>query len=815
MRALSWVLTLVVTLALGVAHAWRDRRTAREGIVLYSTTQSGCPIVVPRDASEGERLAAATVRATLAQAAGSSEGNFPILEERGAIPRRAVLIGRTRRGRDLMQAAPKPPFDTGVAFFVRGGALFLRGERREAVESAVGWFLETQLGAHWFMPGPLGACVPKRSEFALPASDGFARPGFISRELLSSGAGAREWHGRNRLENRFDHGHNLVTIFSPADLRRSPEMAPMRTGQRFIPTTGDQNWQPDLLSPAAVEHAATAAIRAFDADPNRLSFSLSINDSVRYDDSAATLAAVTPPRYFRHRPDYSNLVFRFTNAVADRVARPHPDRWLPAYAYYWCENAPDFSVARNVVPFLTADRSQWSHPEFAAEDRALIERWCRSGAAIVGAYDYFYGAPFLSPRPTLYALAESIPFQHRAGVRAFFAEASPNWALDGPKPWLAAQLLWASTREAGELLDIYYREFWAEAAAPMREFFAVADRTWQEQPGPALWLRFYQDEDQGHVYPMERRAELKLQLERAIALARSESVRARVALVATGYSVTEAFWAFSAAREHASRVSRGPAEPAQLMAAWLGYRQARTAFERRYGQVRREQPLALASQNLEVYLRNQPDSRLARALSRTEAGRTRLRESPYLMRTYAATHNEIARVTTHGMESLQDPLWSNVTAAAVGGSADLEWTAPGGAWRGTGEPWEGRAVQLAARADGERVLRLAGCRTEGIGQWVSVTPGALYAAQVKVRAKSSPGTATFLLVTFLDDKGRHIGIGRADRLAPDEAVQETELCVIVRAPPHARFIGFGLRVLNQINDDFAEFSRASLRRLVE
>jgi hypothetical protein len=89
----------------------------------------------------------------------------------------------------------------------------------------------------------------------------------------------------------------------------------------------------------------------------------------------------------------------------------------------------------------------------------------------------------------------------------------------------------------------------------------------------------------------------------------------------------------------------------------------------------------------------------------------------------------------------------------------------------------------------------------------------LYAAQATVRAKTSPGTATFLILSFLDEKGRHIGMGRVDRLPPDAALQSTELCVLARAPSNARWVGFGVRVLNQINDDFAEFSGASLRRL--
>jgi hypothetical protein len=261
-------------------------------------------------------------------------------------------------------------------------------------------------------------------------------------------------------------------------------------------------------------------------------------------------------------------------------------------------------------------------------------------------------------------------------------------------------------------------------------------------------------------------------------------------------------------------MARDGAEARGLIDAWKWYRAARADLVGRFDRVRREQPLALAPQDLESYLRHQPDSRVARELSRSATGRAVLLEEAYLPWVYlGATGSEIARVLEAGVESLIDPGWHSVVVQPVGSSATSDWTAPGTPWHGTGEAWEGRSVQLSPRADGKRVLRMAGCRTEGIGQWVPVTADALYAATARVRAKTSPGTATFLIVSFLDEKGQHLDLGRVDRLPPDAAVQETTLCVMAKAPPAARFIGFGVRVLNQINDDFAEFADASLRRI--
>ncbi len=799
----------------GAEVAGRDRGVSVEAFTLFSAAEKERVIVVPAAAIPEERRAAELIQATLAKAADRPIAQFPIQTERADGPRSAVFVGATlRSGTFLIEAPARAPFDTAVGSRVRAGAVEVKSERRESIELAASWWLERASGAHWFMPGPLGEHVPVRAELILPAGEAIARPGFISRDLSLGPEEGRDWAIRNRLESRFEIGHNLVTIFRPEDFQRRPEMAPMRSGQRFLPDAGDQNWQPDFRAVATIEHAAATAIRAFNVNPQRGSFSLSINDSIRYDDSAGTLAAVAPRGYFRQRPDYSDLVFGFANAVAARVAERHPDRWLPAFAYYWCENVPTFPVARRIVPFLTADRSQWMHPEFAAEDRALIERWCKSGAEVVGVYDYFYGAPFLIPRPTLYAVTETLPFHHRAGVRAFFAETVPNWALDGPKPWLAAQLLWAPERSPSELLAIYYREFWAEAAGPMERFFALCDQTWREQPGPARWLRYFRDDDQSTIYPAARQVELRTLLDQAARLARSQMVRARVAFASAGFSVSEQFWAFSAARDRLNRMITAGVSPGELLAAWRQYRDGRARFEERYRDVLREQPFAVATQDLAIYFRHHPDSRAARELVRTPAGRTLLEGAGDLTRQHlGATPGEVERVLTRGVETLQDRDWKSVTIRPVVGPAVFDWTEADNAWQGSGEPWESRRVALGAERDGRRTLRFAGSRTEGIGQWLPVTAGTLCLAQVDVRAKSSPGTATFLIMNFLDDKHRHLGLGRIDRLSPEAAVQTRTLVVVERAPPQARYVGIGLRVLNQLDDDFAEFSAASLRQL--
>jgi hypothetical protein len=92
-------------------------------------------------------------------------------------------------------------------------------------------------------------------------------------------------------------------------------------------------------------------------------------------------------------------------------------------------------------------------------------------------------------------------------------------------------------------------------------------------------------------------------------------------------------------------------------------------------------------------------------------------------------------------------------------------------------------------------------------------PDADYVGTVKVRTRVSPGNMTFLIVTMLDEKGQYLGIGSTDRVPVGDWDEPVELVVLVRTPKNVRQIGLGVRVLNQVGGDYAEFSQLSLKRL--
>jgi hypothetical protein len=171
----------------------------------------------------------------------------------------------------------------------------------------------------------------------------------------------------------------------------------------------------------------------------------------------------------------------------------------------------------------------------------------------LGLYDYLDDYGFLVPRVPIHAFAEHIRHARRVGFTDYFGESSRNWGLDGPMPWVIAQLLRNPELDVDGLLSIYYDNFFQNAGKPMRCFFERCEEQWMRQTGPSYWLKHYRNQSQTTLFPPSVCAELRTLLDEAAAQANSDSVRQRVAFVADSFGVTERFIAFQAARDALSR----------------------------------------------------------------------------------------------------------------------------------------------------------------------------------------------------------------------------------------------------------------------
>ncbi len=783
------------------------------GFLVYHGNLLVRPITVPTAPTEGHLAAARLLSNTLATAASLPASYFPVWDE-AAWRGPSIRIGVREPSPKRNPAKTDMPTIEAVGYDVYPEGIRIHAENEDTLISAASWFLEQTVGARWFSPGRMGFEVTQRGRLVLPLGRRQHAPGYFSRNFGGLDKPTEKaWYRANRLVSRLDHGHTVSSLISQKDLAANPAMAPVVNGLRYIPRDKhDDAWQPDLTSPATLRHVTRALRDQLSRDPSKMSVVFGQNDSWRWDQGSATLAVVAPHRYFRGYPDYSNTLFAFLNKAAEGLAPEFPDRFLSTYAYQWTEDVPRFPVHPMVLPYLTADRSQWFDPAFAKNDKDLLQRWGKAGLRIFGIYDYYYGGPFLVPRPTLYAVAESIPFAHAAGVRAFYAECYPNWGLDGPKLWLAAQLLWDPTQDSAQLLNEYYSRYWKEAAGPMRRFFEVCERQWLNQPKPGYWIKYFKDDHQRILYPPEVRRELWEILDRASAVAKSEIVRERLALVRAAFSVSDLFCLHDEKRETLARLTlRSDSATDDLVRVIGGFSKVRRDLKTRHAEVKRRFPLALSAELIGDYMRTDPRPRALAELARR--GVHPHIDDDLRMTVFAGTAPTATELAATGTEILKDGNLATLRKRNAHPFTLLDWNEPGSPWTGKGEPFETRQIELRASPQGGQVLRLAGCNQEALMQWQPAEPGAFYHATVRVRGKVSPGNMTFLLVMFANADGKTTDMGHTDRLPIGEFIQTTSLEILARAPKNATWVGVSIRALWQVNDDYVEIEDISLKRL--
>jgi len=718
----------------------------------------------------------------------------------------------------------------------------------------------------WFMPGELG------HEPGVPAATFASAQGFRTRSFydVRSPAGD-DWAGRNGLTASFAFSHNLANVFPPELYDRHPEYFPWVEGRRFKPGAGSSSWNPDLGRKEVAQHAAEVAGRFFDEHPDAESFALGVNDGLIFGSSADTRPLVTPLRWFRDRPDYSSLVFTFMNRAAAALRPAHPDKYLGALAYYWAENAPDFAVDPQVVPFLTADRSQGYDDAFRQEELLLQRRWSRAlhaapGLPIqgspssappirLGLYDYLYGEAYLVPRIHTRLLAENLRQAHRAGFTDYFAELHPNWGLDGPMPWLAAQLLRNPEQSPETLLGEYYTRFFGAAAGPMRRFFEACERQWMTQPGPAYWLKYYRDESQAALFPSPVCRELRRWLTEAEGRADSERTRRRVRFVSEAFGMTERFVAMQEARTavlcaalqppggRGAKTEKGnreteagsgmretsgsrfsvPGSPSgtsgsmltahcsQLIAGLRRFHAARAEWVRYTEDLQKREPLAIAPFPRTFYLRNDPTARVLQAIQVLAADAGQL----------AAAEKAVRALPAPEVQSL----WAGI-AARMGperlSNADL-----GGAlvpsreilglhyglqtpegWGSFTEPW--RMFREEWSAGTPRILRLEGNKKTLLYQGCEVTSAGVHRAGMHVRGRVSRATNVSLHLEGFDGAGKRLTESSC-RLPEGEWDDWVELTVAAVTPAGVATLNIALAVQNQVNGDWIEVRGFSLR----
>ena len=662
----------------------------------------------------------------------------------------------------------------------------------------------------WFVPGEIGHEYGRSTEVPTARA-------FLTRAMSGVARGNdEEWARHNHLTKPLAFSHNLGNVF-PAELfQRHPEYFPLADGHRLQPVPrGPIFWNPDLGRMDVAAFAADVARQQFQAHPEQESFALGVNDGLIFGESPETLALVTPTRWFRERPDYAPLVFTFTNRAADELARTHPQKLLGALAYYWAEDAPDFRLNSQIVPFLTSDRAQGYNENFRQEEFRLQDRWGQVGTKRLGLYDYLYGGGFLIPRIHTKLLAENLRHARRAGFTDYYAEVNPNWGLDGPMPWLAAQLLQDPEQPAPQLLDEYYQRYFKEAADSMRRFFEVCEERWMGQPGPPYWLKHYRNESQAILFPSDICRQLRGLLNQA-SQAKEEIVRRRVKLVSDAFGVTERFVAFKEARDRVARMGLVPGTDWKVtLSALKVYLSARREFIRYTMKLQLEELLAMTRFGWDDYLKNDPVADVLLTVKVAATARGEGTEADAMLRSWSEPLvSGLWQSFSASSSNQEKELLRNCTFAGLSlparRIAGLEYgVALPGEWASQVEPVQYHHAELL-ESGGTRVLRISGSKDTSVSQWDPVGGTGLHRASVSVRGHVSPGTIVSLTFGWLDRKENHVGF-KSLRLPDGDWPEWVTLQQAGLPPAGSVWVGMGLRVQNQVAGDWVEAREFHLR----
>lgn len=427
------------------------------------------------------------------------------------------------------------------------GNLYLVGCDKEGVAYAVCDLLE-DFGCRWFMPGEMGEVVPHAESVIAADCDIAQRPAFESRQMwyawgATSPAAAQrlaDWQRHNKVGwLPFGHGHNFSGTVPPQKyFAQHPEYYALVNGKR----------QPSQLcttNPEVIRIAIDAANRFFDEHPDYISYSLCPDDNSDFCECSNCRALdIEMDPHLVGKPNVTDRLMVFWNAVAEGVAQRHPGKRVAMYAYINHTLPPKReTVHPGVMPVVTtsvfcpihsvADPSCPRRQEM----RRILEAWTRMAEHVyIYEYDPIPGYAEL-PCPLYGAHARSMKVYRDLGIKGFSFETHQSWATTFPNYYMLARLMWNPDENPEAILDDLCDKFFGPAAAPMRRYYRTLEKGFSAAPVHPGW---------GHAELLDMwrpdiMRECRAALDQALGLAKDEMTRKRIDMVNLGFQYLEAY----------------------------------------------------------------------------------------------------------------------------------------------------------------------------------------------------------------------------------------------------------------------------------
>ena len=403
--------------------------------------------------------------------------------------------------------------------------------------------------------GDIRTHVPKKDAFVVP--DRFRdaqQPAFLGRSTTWKEV-RTNIVSRTRLRfNLHRRGTVVEPKFGPEEIKYVKEFGDCHTFRDLVPPDEYFAKHPEyfsylngirrkdksqlcLTNPDVLDIVAKKCIAALDADPSANAVGVSQNDR-RNQCQCETCAAID-----KVEGSSSGTMFRFVNAVAERVKETHPDKWVQTLAYQYTREPPKLTKpADNVLTYLCVIEADLARPlttstcPASVKIRELVDRWTAlTPNLVIWAYSTNY-RELLHTFPDVPTLQDNIRFYRDRGIRRLFIEGGGYHSHLGEfKTYLISKWLWNPDVPYEELERKFTDAYYGKAAPQAREYLKMYREYCAKCQSKMRWSCWVVDTPEKEYFPDEFIDKaMKIWIEDALAAVKDESEDVRYAVEMAG-----------------------------------------------------------------------------------------------------------------------------------------------------------------------------------------------------------------------------------------------------------------------------------------
>jgi hypothetical protein len=505
--------------------------TCAHAITLVKGGEPKAAIVAPPEMSGNLAAAVADLHACIERMSGAQ---LPITSEKK--PGSAAIMLRT---------GAAGLSEVGYRLRIEGDDAIIEAKTPEGLANGIYGLLEDHLGVHWYVPGPLGEHVPRRTTIRLDGLDETREPAIPS----VTGFGGyqadppkgQEWARRNRLSGfrHYSHGHNWNYIISPDEVERHPEWFGLMDGVR--------KEQLCTTNPEVIRIAKQRVLEYFERNPQAHSFSLSPNDSDKFCECerCRALDAQIGVDPFAPGGQFTDRLVYFFNQIAEEVAKRYPDKVLCFYAYLTHTDPPlKVKPLPNLMPVICHTPWEFCHAHPITAEcapctrfRHALVRW-RELCPHVGIYDYYGHWEWFGQWPLVHTLRVDIPFCAKVGIEHLNSETHDDWWTQPLNIFITPKLVWNPGADVDALVHGFCANLFGPAGEPVEKYFALYEKEMAGIP-----LDAYRNHEDWMSWPSAALMEQgRILLAEAASRAKTPQQRERVRKMQLGHEVFTLQW---------------------------------------------------------------------------------------------------------------------------------------------------------------------------------------------------------------------------------------------------------------------------------